>query len=251
MIQAIHGPDGGLERHPAQIRYPGVWSQIIKSGAEMEACNVPFLSSFSRSVGAGNTIKFWSDIWIGQSTLQVRFPLLFSLDNNPSCLINERLLTSGNWYWDWRRAIRWGREEGQFLDLVTLLLHTTVSPNADGWTWLLEDSGYFSVNSLRRSIDNNILSSFRAGFEWNKLVPIKLNIMAWRASYDRLPTRPNLDRRGVNLHSLRCSVCDEDIESVDHILSIAQLLSKFGAMLRNGGIQVLMFLQELNRFFWR
>ncbi|XP_071741342.1 uncharacterized protein [Rutidosis leptorrhynchoides] len=34
----------------------------------------------------------------------------------------------------------------------------------------------------------------------------------------RIPVRVELDKRGINLHSVRCPVCCGDLESVDHIL---------------------------------
>ncbi|XP_071739493.1 uncharacterized protein [Rutidosis leptorrhynchoides] len=32
----------------------------------------------------------------------------------------------------------------------------------------------------------------------------------------RLPVKLELDRRGIDLHSVRCPLCDDDLESVDH-----------------------------------
>ncbi|XP_071687221.1 uncharacterized protein [Rutidosis leptorrhynchoides] len=34
----------------------------------------------------------------------------------------------------------------------------------------------------------------------------------------RIPVRVELDKRGIDLHSVRCPVCDDDLESVDHSL---------------------------------
>ena len=53
---------------------------------------------------------------------------------------------------------------------------------------------------------------------WNKLVPIKVNIASWRIENLRIPTRVNLDSRGIDLHSIRCPICDDDLETEDHVL---------------------------------
>ncbi|XP_071695843.1 uncharacterized protein [Rutidosis leptorrhynchoides] len=34
----------------------------------------------------------------------------------------------------------------------------------------------------------------------------------------RLPVRTELDKRGVDLHSVRCPMCDEDLETAEHTL---------------------------------
>ena len=48
-------------------------------------------------------------------------------------------------------------------------------------------------------------------------MPFKINIHSWRLSNNRLPTRFNLDVRGIDLHSVRCPICDEDVETSQHL----------------------------------
>ncbi|XP_071688321.1 uncharacterized protein [Rutidosis leptorrhynchoides] len=52
----------------------------------------------------------------------------------------------------------------------------------------------------------------------NKLVPKSLGIFVWRAIRGRLPVRLELDKRGIDLDSVRCPVCDTTLESVELIL---------------------------------
>ena len=40
---------------------------------------------------------------------------------------------------------------------------------------------------------------------------------SWRLGKDRLPTRCNLDARGINLDSTRCPLCDQAIEDLQHL----------------------------------
>ncbi|XP_071727188.1 uncharacterized protein [Rutidosis leptorrhynchoides] len=61
--------------------------------------------------------------------------------------------------------------------------------------------------------ENNNVESVR-----NCLVPKKIEIFIWRARRGRIPVRVELDKRGIDLHSLRCPVYDDGIETVDHIL---------------------------------
>ena len=47
---------------------------------------------------------------------------------------------------------------------------------------------------------------------WNNSIPSKVNINTWRAMNSRLPTRKNLDHRGMDLDSLRCPIFDQGME---------------------------------------
>ncbi|XP_071740630.1 uncharacterized protein [Rutidosis leptorrhynchoides] len=40
----------------------------------------------------------------------------------------------------------------------------------------------------------------------------------WRAKQNKLPVRVELDRKDIDLHSTRCLVCDDDIETLHHSL---------------------------------
>ncbi|XP_071717836.1 uncharacterized protein [Rutidosis leptorrhynchoides] len=50
----------------------------------------------------------------------------------------------------------------------------------------------------------------------NNCVPLKVEVFIWRLIRRRLPVRVKLDKRGIDLHSVRCPLCDDDIESLDH-----------------------------------
>ncbi|PWA77668.1 reverse transcriptase domain, Reverse transcriptase zinc-binding domain protein [Artemisia annua] len=42
--------------------------------------------------------------------------------------------------------------------------------------------------------------------------------MTWRALRDRLPTRWNLSKKGIELNSLLCPICNQSPELIDHVL---------------------------------
>ena len=52
---------------------------------------------------------------------------------------------------------------------------------------------------------------------WNRLVPIKIRICFWRARIDRLPTKNNLIKRGLNNIDDVCALCTEENETSDHV----------------------------------
>ncbi|PWA77908.1 reverse transcriptase zinc-binding domain-containing protein [Artemisia annua] len=86
--------------------------------------------------------------------------------------------------------------------------------------------GNFTVKSARLAIDKKLLISDTKVTRWSKLVPIKVNVMGWRLSIDKLPTRVNLDARGIDILSVLCPVCGECTESTSHIFFECSFVSQ-------------------------
>nr|GEU34293.1 RNA-directed DNA polymerase, eukaryota [Tanacetum cinerariifolium] len=80
-----------------------------------------------------------------------------------------------------------------------------------------EACGSFSVRSTRIYIDENILSKVDALTRWVKVIPIKVNIHAWRVCLDKIPTRLNLSLRGLDIPSILCPLCNLAAKSTSHI----------------------------------
>ncbi|GJV54506.1 retrovirus-related pol polyprotein from transposon TNT 1-94 [Tanacetum coccineum] len=52
---------------------------------------------------------------------------------------------------------------------------------------------------------------------------MNVNVLAWKISMDRLPTRVNLHRRGVQVSPISCPICCEALENLDHLLFCCDL----------------------------
>nr|GEZ98987.1 RNA-directed DNA polymerase, eukaryota [Tanacetum cinerariifolium] len=74
---------------------------------------------------------------------------------------------------------------------------------------------YLCINNIL--IDDLYLPSSNEATRWVKCVSIKINVFAWRARLDRLPTRCNLLSRGVEIESLNCPICGQSPEDARHI----------------------------------
>ncbi|XP_071714322.1 uncharacterized protein [Rutidosis leptorrhynchoides] len=61
----------------------------------------------------------------------------------------------------------------------------------------------------------------------NTSVPLKVSIFTWRASLLRLPVRIELDKRGLDLDTIRCPLCDDDLESGCANISIDNVVNAF------------------------
>ncbi|GJU64009.1 RNA-directed DNA polymerase, eukaryota, reverse transcriptase zinc-binding domain protein [Tanacetum coccineum] len=114
-----------------------------------------------------------------------------------------------------KRNLRSGQELDELDTIMGLLQHHCPSPIDDRYDFTLHHSNIYFVSVMRKYIDSRSLLTEGIKTGWNKLVPIKINILAW--INDRLPTRSNLDSRGIELHSLLCPICDDSIEYAQHL----------------------------------
>nr|GEV50141.1 hypothetical protein [Tanacetum cinerariifolium] len=177
---------------------------------------VDFRSHCKKRVGKGTDTSFWFDCWIHDSALHSKFPWLFALELDKHIPVAEKMnfvVTRS-----FRREPRGGTELQQLTELVTLLDTVILNSSNDRWFCDLFGDGEFRVKELRNFIDEKYLPSHIEPTRWVKLVPIKVNIFVWRARRDCLPTRTNLGYRGVDLASLKCPICLDFDEDINHIL---------------------------------
>nr|GEV12432.1 hypothetical protein [Tanacetum cinerariifolium] len=110
------------------------------------------------------------------------------------------------------------------LSRISDLLDTVVLSNmGDRRFWDLNGDGCFCVKDVRRMLDDMLLPISNVPSRWVKQIPIKVNVLAWKISMDRLPTRVNLHRRGVQVSPISCPICCEALENLDHLLFCCDL----------------------------
>jgi hypothetical protein len=121
----------------------------------MDICNLDkgvgwFNQLAVKQLGRGNSIKFWKDVWVGDQTLEQRFPRLFSISSQQE----EMVMGMGSWIngvWRWR--LLWRRtffvwEETLRLELDGLLNPIGITQAEDRWVWRPNIDDGFSVKSL-------------------------------------------------------------------------------------------------------
>nr|GEW81734.1 RNA-directed DNA polymerase, eukaryota [Tanacetum cinerariifolium] len=94
----------------------------------------------------------------------------------------------------------------------------TLSASKDRWICDLNGDGVFRVKEVRTILDDIFLPSAADATRRVKYISIKINVFAWRARLDRLPTRSNLVRRVVVLDSSLCLLCGLVPEDIHHVL---------------------------------
>ncbi|GKE25458.1 RNA-directed DNA polymerase, eukaryota, reverse transcriptase zinc-binding domain protein [Tanacetum coccineum] len=154
-------------------------------------------------VGNGSDSLFWLENWMGEGSLDVKFPHLFALADNREVSLLEKI----------QNGILYGFRR---------------SPRGRGSRKSVGD-GVFKVASARRFIDEGL--SGMEGFQtrWVKLVPIKVNVFAWRLALNKLPTRFNMSSRGLEIPSIVCPVCNVGAETVDHLFFSCSVASSIMA----------------------
>nr|GEX05916.1 RNA-directed DNA polymerase, eukaryota [Tanacetum cinerariifolium] len=90
------------------------------------------------------------------------------------------------------------------------------------WVWRFLTDG----SSLWTHFINAIFAEVPT--RWLRVIPIKVNVHAWRVCLDKLPTRANLSLRGLDIPSIACPLCNSTVESPSHIFSLVPCLAKFG-----------------------
>ncbi|PWA85175.1 RNA-directed DNA polymerase, eukaryota [Artemisia annua] len=67
-------------------------SDFNTKNEELQQLNIPFKSFFSRKIGKGDSVFFWTDEWIGDLNLANMFPRLYALEIDKDCSLSERLI---------------------------------------------------------------------------------------------------------------------------------------------------------------
>nr|GEX90851.1 RNA-directed DNA polymerase, eukaryota [Tanacetum cinerariifolium] len=151
-----------------------LWIVILREFDSLSAKGINLHSFVKKKVDNGDQTLFWEDTWLTNS------PLSFFLDCMPWNVINMLVL------------------------LLSLEIPLCLN---DRWVWTLESSGEFSVRSTCSYTDDALLPTVGAPTRWVSVVPIKINVFAWRVSLDRLPTRINLSLRGIDILFILCPIC--------------------------------------------
>ncbi|GJY06727.1 RNA-directed DNA polymerase, eukaryota, partial [Tanacetum coccineum] len=80
---------------------------------------------------------------------------------------------------------------------------------------------------------------------WINAIPIRVNVDAWKVRLDCLPRRLSISQRGMDIDSILCPNCGNEVESTSHIFFVCSLAKEVGDFDCLG--MVLIFMKELRR----
>ncbi|XP_071739854.1 uncharacterized protein [Rutidosis leptorrhynchoides] len=72
-----------------------VWSNIVKTGNNIDSLGVVFRSSFVKQIGDGASTFFWNEVWLGSTSLKNRFKRLSHLENDVTAKVCDRVIWDG------------------------------------------------------------------------------------------------------------------------------------------------------------
>ncbi|GKC47544.1 hypothetical protein Tco_1065266 [Tanacetum coccineum] len=175
-----------------------IWQELVREFSSLKAKGIDCVSFIKQKLGNGENTLFWEDIWLGDYALKMTHPRLFALELKKGINVAEKM---GNapLNLSFRCLPRSGVEDEQYKNLISITPDVLLPQMNDHWTWSLNASGDVTVRSVRNHMDDVLLPKSDVPTRWVKSIPIKINILAWMISMDRLPTRFNLSSCGLEI----------------------------------------------------
>jgi len=145
---------------------------------------------------------------VRDGTLKDKFPRLYKVLDTKDFLVCDLSLRIGNgntqeyiWQIPWRRELfDWEKDlEKQLFEISTLVIWR--GDSFDKWCWVDEkietytvQFGYWAMKAIPNILRNDFLSKV-----WSLKVPGIAKVFGLRVLIDRLPSKINLEKRGVRL----------------------------------------------------
>ncbi|GJS54022.1 RNA-directed DNA polymerase, eukaryota [Tanacetum coccineum] len=193
-ICALYGNSGGLNKR-LKVSYTSNWVSIVNEISRLKDNNIDLMKFLKKRVGNGRDTRFWEDVWRGDMSFKSCFPRVYALEIDKKISVADKLnhnVADSTL----RRLPRNGVEMDQYRALADIL-EGVILPDM------------ICANQQTR---------------WIKVVPRKINILAWKIRFDFLPTRLNLSRRGVEIRSIICPTCNKEVESTSHVFFSCSLV---------------------------
>lgn len=171
-------------------------------------------------LGNGSNIKFWSDRWCGESSLQQSFLEVFDMSNCTNLAVRDCFVDTN---WNWNRILGDNIENFQGLNPSVSEIKEKVSqfkvehgPDIMLWRW--SPTGQFTVRSTYVALSDGATRDRRSSKIWKLRVPLKVKVFCWLVLRKRLLTADNLVKRGW-VGDTACVLCGTDEETMDHLFT--------------------------------
>jgi hypothetical protein len=171
-----------------------------------------FFSRGSFTIGNGQQVRFWEDIWLGDAPLASQYPSLYNIVRRKNVLVAD-VLSNTPLNIEFRRTLT-GNKWDAWIALVQRLILVTLSEEKDIFVWKLTTSGSFTVKSMYEDYMNGHTIYLRK-YIWKLKIPLKVKIFMWFLHRKVILTKDNLARRNWN-GCMKCAFCDSS-ESINHL----------------------------------
>jgi len=181
-----------------------------------------FLEQVGWNLGSGDKVRFWEDVWVGNSTLKTLYPRLYSLSLNQGQKVEEvGVWDDLEWRWtlNWRRS-RFEWESDLEYELGNLISGVRVRKDVeDTLLWKSSKDGMFSVSAAYECLSKPERVPKKEVYTllWKVKTFPNVMLLVWRVLLVRIPTRLSLRSRGVVMNSTMCALCLSVEESSQHL----------------------------------
>ena len=210
----------------------GVWKEIIvnkylgdKALSQVQAQHTdsPFWKGIMKvkddffhrgkfSLGNGEQVRFWEDVWLGPRALRFEFQSLYDIVSNKHSTVADVFGTVPI-NLSFRRVLI-GQRRTAWFTLIERLMRINLTNETDKFIWSLTKTGLFTVKSFYDDLLNGHTRYLRK-YLWKLKIPLKIKIFLWFLSRKELLTKDNLTKRRW-IGCKKCVFCDVD-ESVEHL----------------------------------
>nr|GEX79029.1 nucleotide-binding alpha-beta plait domain-containing protein [Tanacetum cinerariifolium] len=197
VISALHGEDGKIGK-TLSPKYTLLWLSIVKEVEVLKSHGIDLLSYMKPILGNGVNTSFWNVPWRGEMEFKDLAPRIYMLESMKGISVADKL-AHGSLVLSLRRHPRGSVEQQQMEMIQEIIEGCSLSNSIDRWSLSFNGLGEFTVASVRRVIDDNMLPTGNSKTRWIKEVPIKINIHDWKVKSDCLPTRVNMSRRDSSM----------------------------------------------------
>jgi len=178
-----------------------------------------FALAVTTVVGNGKNTKFWTDRWLNGSSIEQLAPHLFACV--PKRRANKRTVSEALLDDNWVRDIQGHRSVtvmAEYLVIWDMIQEVILQPEVeDVHKWRFEASGKFSTQSAYKAFFVGSVQFEPYKLIWGNWAPRKCKFFLWLVAHNRCWTADRLARRGLP-HPEHCPLCDQDNESINHLL---------------------------------
>nr|GEX60059.1 RNA-directed DNA polymerase, eukaryota [Tanacetum cinerariifolium] len=191
VIKAIHEEDRSLDNDGIAV-VQTCWTSIVQEVRVMQGRGVNVADYIQLKLANGNNTRFWDDKWYEGGVIKELFSRVYNLELDKNSSVNTKL-NAPSLDNSFQKRVRSGIEEMQYNSLVEIS----------------------RMNTLE--IDGKRFQDVSLSTRWVKSVPIKVNIIAWKVKLNAFPTRFNISRRGMDINSIVCPICNVGVETTNHL----------------------------------
>ncbi|GJM86847.1 hypothetical protein PR202_ga02745 [Eleusine coracana subsp. coracana] len=203
-----------------------LWLQKTTSDRPWSGLEIPthpharamFAISIVTQVGNGRDTLFWTDKWLHGSALPDIAPEVFM--HVPKRLTNVRIVEQALTDRTWVRDIQGGLSIYgliEYLILWDLIEEFILTNEVDRHCWKHDNSGIFSSKSAYKLFFNGSITFEPWRHLWKSWAPPKCKMFLWLAIRNKCWTADQIAKRGLD-HPVSCVLCDQEEETVQHIL---------------------------------